>query len=96
MIAVLQNSEMQLQRLAAQRQLYATAKHVFSWQVVMGGPVAIVGAVFVLLWPEFKVYVASWGLLVALCDLFWLTPWQKSLSRRQTITFTSEEIYIML
>lgn len=70
---------MQLHRLAAQRQLYATAKHVFGWQVIMAGPVAIAGAVFVLLRPEFKVYVASWGLLVALCDLFLLTPWQKSL-----------------
>ena len=79
MIAEAQNAEKQLHRLAAQRQLYATAKHVFGWQVIIGGPVAIAGAVFVLLRPEFKVYVASWGLLVALCDLFWLTPWQKTL-----------------
>lgn len=79
MIAEAQNAEKQLHRLAAQRQLYATAKHVFGWQVIMGGPVAIAGAVFVLLRPDLKVYVASWGLLVALCDLFWLTPWQKSL-----------------
>ena len=79
MIAEAQNSEKQLQRLAAQRQLYATAKHVFGWQVIIGGPVAIAGAIFVLLRPEFKVHVASWGLLVAMCDLFWLTPWQKSL-----------------
>lgn len=81
MIAESQNAEKQLHRLAAQRQLYATAKHVFAWQVIMGGPVAIAGAVFVLLRPEFKVYVASWGLLVALCDLLWLTPWQKSMRR---------------
>jgi hypothetical protein len=79
MSAEAQNAEMQLHRLAAQRQLYTTAKHVFGWQVIIGGPIAIAGAVFVLLRPEFKVYVASWGLLVALCDLFWLTPWQKSL-----------------
>ena len=79
MIAAAQNAAKQIQRLAAQRQLYATAKHVFGWQVALGGPVAIAGAVFVLLRPEFKVYVASWGLLVAMCDLFWLTPWQKSL-----------------
>lgn len=79
MINANQNSEKQLQRLAAQRQLYATAKQIFVWQAVIGGPVAIVGAVFVLLRPEFKVYVAFWGLLVALSDLFWLTPWQKSL-----------------
>lgn len=79
MIATVQNYEKQLHRLAAQRQLYATAKQIFGWQVFIGGPVAIAVVVFVLLCPEFKVYVASWGLLVALCDLFWLTPWQKSL-----------------
>jgi hypothetical protein len=79
MIGIAQNSDLQLLRLAAQRQLYATAKHVFGWQVILGGPVAIVGAVLVFLRPEFRVFVASWGVLVALCDLFWLTRWQKSL-----------------
>lgn len=79
MISEAQNEEKQLQRLAAQRQLYATAKHVFGWQVTIGGPVAIAGAIFVLLQPESKVYIASWGVIVALCDLFLLTPWQKSL-----------------
>lgn len=79
MIGTTQNTEKQIHRLAAQRQLYASAKHVFGWQVTIGGPLAIAGAVFVLLHAEFKVYVASWGVLVALCDLFWLTPWQKSL-----------------
>jgi hypothetical protein len=79
MIGIAQNAENQIRRLAAQRQLYATAKHVFAWQVAIAGPVAIAGAFLVLLRPEFKVYVASWGLLVALCDIFWLTKWQKSL-----------------
>lgn len=79
MISEAQNAEKQLQRLAAQRQLYATAKLVFGCQVVLGGPIAIIGVIFVLIRPEFKVYVATWGLLVAFCDLFWLTPWQRAL-----------------
>lgn len=79
MIAEIQNSEKQLHRLAAQRQLYATAKRIFGWQVILGGPVAIAGAVFILFNSDYKVYVASWGLLVVLCDVYWLTPWQKSL-----------------
>ncbi len=79
MIGAAQNTEKQMHRLAAQRQLYATAKRIFGWQVILGGPVAIAGAVLVLFHLEFKVYVASWGLLIALCDLFWLTRWQKSL-----------------
>jgi SMODS-associating 4TM effector domain len=79
MIGSAQNVENQMRRLAAQRQLYSTAKLVFTWQVAIGGPVAIAGAILVLLRPEFKVYVASWGLLVASCDIFWLTNWQRSL-----------------
>ncbi len=74
-----QNTEKQLKRLAAQRNLYATAKSVFGWQVLVGGPIAIASAVIALMVPELKVYIASWGLLVALCDLFWLSRWQKSL-----------------
>lgn len=66
-------------RLAAQRQLYATAKKIFGWQVFVGGPIAIIGVILVLFHPPAKIYVASWGLVVALCDLFWFTPWQKSL-----------------
>jgi hypothetical protein len=79
MIGAAQNTDGQLLRLAAQRQLYASAKTVFGWQVTLGGPVAVAGAVFVLFRPEFKIYVACWGVLLALTDLFWLTPWQKSL-----------------
>ncbi len=79
MIGTAQNTEKQQHRLAAQRQLYASAKRVFGWQVFLGGPVALASAVLVLFHPEFKVQVAAWGLLVALCDLVWLTPWQKSL-----------------
>lgn len=79
MITSEQNTDKQLQRLAAQRQLYATAKKVFGWEVFIGGPVAIAGAVLVIIFPAFKVYVASWGILVTLSFLYWLTPWQKKL-----------------
>lgn len=82
MIGAAQNSEKQMRRLKAQRQLYATAKIVFGWQVFLGGPVALTTAVFVLCIPSLKVYVASWALLVTLCDLFWLTPWQKKLRNK--------------
>jgi hypothetical protein len=78
-ITIEQNTEGQLLRLAAQRQLYATAKTVFGWQVFLGGPVAVASAVFVLAYPSLKGFAASWGRLVTLADLFWLTPWQKRL-----------------
>lgn len=79
MIKTEQNTEKQIQRLAAQRQLYATAKTIFGWQVILGGPVAVGAAFLVMFNSEMKGYVAIWGIGVALSDLFWLTPWQKRL-----------------
>lgn len=79
MITTEQNSERQLQRLGAQRQIYATAKTVFGWQVFFGGPVAVASAFLVLADPSLKGIVASWGILVILADIVWLTPWQKRL-----------------
>lgn len=74
-----QNTERQLQRLAAQRQLYATAKTLFGWQVFLGGPVAIVFSFFVIVFPQMKAFAALWGILVSMGDLVWLTPWLRRL-----------------
>ncbi len=79
MITIEQNTAKQLQRLGAQRQLYATAKKVFGVQVALSGPVAVAAALLVIAYPAFKGYAALWGIIVALCDIFWLTPWQKRL-----------------
>jgi hypothetical protein len=74
-----QNSERQIQKLAAQRQLYATAKKVFGWQVVISAPIAVALAFSVIMYPELKPFVALWGILVTILDVAWLTPWQKRL-----------------
>jgi hypothetical protein len=74
-----QNTDRQLQRLAAQRQLYATAKQVLGFHVFLSGPLAAATACAALLYPVAKGYVALWGVVVVLSDIFWLTPWQKRL-----------------
>ena len=74
-----QNTDKQLQRLAAQRQLYATAKNVLAFHVLLSGPLAVASAFLVLLFPVAKGYIALWAVAVVLCDIFWLTPWQKRL-----------------
>jgi hypothetical protein len=74
-----QNTERQLQRLAAQRQLYATAKVVFGWQLFLSGPIALASAILVVANPSLKGFVAGWGILVAFADIFWLAPWQNRL-----------------
>ena len=74
-----QNSERQLQRLAAQRHLYARAKRILGWQVVISGPLAVGIALLVLAAPALKSYAALWGLMVVVSDIAWLTPLQKRL-----------------
>lgn len=74
-----QNTDRQLQRLAAQRQLYATAKKVFGVQLILSGPIAVASAFVGIGYPLLRGYIALWGLFVVLADLFWLTPWQKRL-----------------
>src|ERR1035441_3331045 len=81
-IATLQNEPRQLQRLAAQRQLYSTAKRIFGIQLVLGGPVAIGWSLLVVVLPELTGLAAVWGALVSFSDVLWLTPWQKRLRER--------------
>jgi hypothetical protein len=79
MIGDRQNSARQLYYLAAQRQLYATAKRVFGWQIFAGGPLAAFSTFVVIAEPSWKGIAASWGLLVTIADIVWLTPWQRRL-----------------
>lgn len=78
-IPTIQNTDRQLQRLAAQRQLYATAKKVFGAQLIVSAPLAVGLAFAVIIFPSLKCYVALWGILVALCGTALLMPWQKRL-----------------
>jgi len=74
-----QNTVRQLQRLATQRQLYATAKTIFSLQLFLSGPVAVMTVFLGVASPSLKGYIALWGLVIALLDIMWLNPWQKRL-----------------
>lgn len=75
MIAVEQNTPVQLQRLGAQRQLYATAKCILVAQIVLSGPIAVASAFWAKTVPSTEGFVALWGIFVLLCDTFWLSRW---------------------
>lgn len=79
MITVEQNTKRQLQRLGAQRDLYANTKSIFGWQLFMAGPLTVVLSIIVIIHPPLKALAAVWGITLTLADLFWLTPWQKRL-----------------
>lgn len=78
-ITTRQNELIQLDKLAAQRQIYATAKLVIGTQLILGGLVSVVLAFLGFKFPAIKNGVALWGLTVLIMDLVFLTPYQKRL-----------------
>ncbi|MEZ8444938.1 S-4TM family putative pore-forming effector [Vibrio splendidus] len=68
-----------IERLAAQKHIYSKAKQVIGLQMFLSVPVAISAAVTTILKPEWSEYIAVWGLLVVLVDLFFLQPLVKQL-----------------
>jgi len=79
MITEKQNNIKNLQRLAAQRQLYATAKKIFAFHIIISAPVVIAFSLVVMIIPSANVYASLWGALVALADFVILTPMVKQL-----------------
>lgn len=68
-----------IELLAAQRNLYSRAKNIIALQMILSGPIAVCAAVTTILHPDLKGYVALWGILAVLFDLFVFTPWVKNL-----------------
>lgn len=68
-----------IELLAAQRNLYSRAKNIVGLQIMLSVPVAICAAITTIVKPELKGYMALWGILVVVFDLFVFTPWVKKL-----------------
>jgi hypothetical protein len=74
-----QITQKQLERLAAQRQLYSDAKRIQVVLITLSVPCVIVLTLLAAVFPKLQVYVAFWGILVTLLDIVIFTPRQKSL-----------------
>lgn len=81
-----QNDELQLKRLAAQRQMYADAKQIQAIQLMLSVPFVIVAVAIASLQEDLHVYAALFGLVVVLLDLWLLTPKVKALKKRAART----------
>lgn len=68
-----------IELLAAQRNIYSKVKKIIGFQLVLSVPVAICAAIVTIMRPELRGYVALWGILVVVFDLFVFTPWIKKL-----------------
>lgn len=81
-IPLRQNEDLQLQRMAAQRRLYSSAKRILSWQMVITVALVVVWS-FVERWfPMLKVYAALYGMTAVLLDIAVFTPLQNSLKQK--------------
>ena len=68
-----------IELLAAQRNLYSRSKSIIGLQTILSVPVALCAAITTIVKPELKGYVALWGILVVVFDLFVFTPWVRKL-----------------
>ena len=74
-----QNLSENLRLLAAQRHLYSRVKGFAAIQALLVGFTPVVTAFVVAAKPEWDIWAAFIGILVALCDTVWLDPKQNSL-----------------
>jgi hypothetical protein len=77
-----ENERTQLDRLAAQRQLYSQAKRVFGWQLILSIPCVIIWSFAMSAWPVLRPYAALWGIIIALLGLSVLDRYQTSLREK--------------
>ncbi|KIA82194.1 hypothetical protein QR66_00395 [Chromobacterium piscinae] len=80
-MSIVQKQELpeNIELLAAQRNLYSRAKNINGLQMMLSAPIAIGAAITTIVKPELKGYIALWGILVVVFDLFVFTPWVKKL-----------------
>lgn len=85
-ITIIQNEERQLQRQAAQRQLYTEVKTILGYQFVLSGPITVLLMFLALSYPAIKMYVAWWGIMFWLTDILILSKCQKELKEKAATT----------
>lgn len=80
-MSIIQRQELpeNIELLAAQRNLYSRVKNIIGLQMILSGPVAVTAAIITIARPDMKGYVALWGILTVVFDLFVFTPWVKKL-----------------
>lgn len=65
--------------LAAQKNIYSRSKNIIGLQMILSVPIAICAVITTIVKPELNGYIALWGILVVVFDLFVFTPWVKTL-----------------
>lgn len=77
-----QNQIHQLERLAAQRQMYAYAKRLQGVHFLVSVVFVVTLAYVAAFRPEAKLWSAAWSCVAVLIDVFLFTPWIKALKEQ--------------
>lgn len=80
-IPVKQNESVQLERLAAQRQLYSSAKKILLFKCLLTIPILIILSIVTFAFPTFKIWYAFYGICLVLINAAILNPFEISLKR---------------
>lgn len=89
-ISTAQNEQKNLERLAAQRELYTSAKKWHGVQVIFTVFLPVVLAIFSLISPELAVIVAIYGVFVFIADVAILEPLIK---KKKTKAAKTQELF---
>jgi len=81
-IPSLQNENLQLERLAAQRQLYTSAKNVMQIKFFLTIPILILLSIITFLVPTLKIWYAFYGIFLVLINAAILNPFEISLKKQ--------------
>lgn len=77
-----QNSHNQLEKLAAQRQLYSDAKALQFISVLITVPLAIIWSIVIAFFPSMTVYAGLWGIIASLLESLVFANIQKYLQEK--------------
>lgn len=73
-IPVKQNEQKELQRLAAQRELYSSAKRIFNLQTILTLIIPVLFAGIAIAYDKLAPYIALYGVIIFAADLLLIDP----------------------
>src|SRR5579863_908695 len=85
-----QNKPEELERLAAQRELYSSAKRIFAWQAVLTVVIPVILACFGIIFEKWAPYIAWYGLVVFAVDSLAIDP---VIKKRKTKAAKIQELF---
>lgn len=81
-IPEIQNAKQQLDKLAAQRQIYSDAKKVAALQMFLVIVIIAIWSILVVFNPDLKIYAVFCGIIIVFLDILILTPRMDSLKEK--------------